>query len=113
MSEFNLRRQQAGKSLTLAKAREWIARFTQSNDNEVISNYFGENVILRILATNRCIGIRAYVATDENNTKQVLLVGVDEAGENLIPLALPLEEEEPIIAAPASNATFYGRTVPL
>lgn len=103
-----------GMPIPLNLARQWIMNFKQTTSNDETSHYFGENIILRILAANRCVGIRAYVGLDDNDQLQLVLVGVDEDGNNLLPSNdLFNAEEENIIAAPSPKAFAHHTFRPL
>ena len=52
---------------------------------ETEAHYWGVAIIRRLLDEDRDVGIRAYHAIDDNGEKQLLLVGVDEDGNNLLP----------------------------
>jgi len=67
--------------ITLEEACEWTANFRAAHPNAVKGNYFGGKAISNILAQEGCVGIRIYYAMDENNTMQLIVVGVD-ADEN-------------------------------
>lgn len=96
-----------GMPIPLNIARQWVLKFKQATPCDEACYYFGENIILRILAANNCVGIRAYAGLDDKDQWQLLLVGVDENGNNLIPLeGMFSSDEEYIIAAP--NPTTYA-----
>jgi hypothetical protein len=78
-----------GDPIDLATAQEWAANYrsVSSNPDEILSHYFGFEIIQDILKQSSCVGIRIYYAIDETGEKKLILVGVDAAGENLLPVA--------------------------
>jgi hypothetical protein len=74
-----------GDPLDLTTAKEWTANYRINHPGETESHFFGNEIIQQILNEAGCIGIRIYYATDEAGNKKLLLVGVDEMGNNLLP----------------------------
>lgn len=73
-----------GEFISLADARDWTANYRTDNPGETKGHFFGKNKIIEILNQSGCKGIRAYYATDENDAKQLIFVGVDASGEDLL-----------------------------
>jgi hypothetical protein len=66
----------------LATAAQWTARFRNSiTPGTTIAHFFGCEIIKLILSQEGCKGIRVYYALDENNNRQLIMVGAD-ANEN-------------------------------
>lgn len=91
-----------GGPIPLATAKEWTANYRATiKPGETEAHYFGSDIIQRLLNEAGSIGIRVYYAIDDQGKKQLLLVGVDEDGNNLLPregaAAKSAEVEEPII----------------
>ena len=75
-----------GGPISLETAKKWTANYRATiKPGETEAHYFGGGIIRRLLDENRSVGIRAYYAIDDNGKKQLLLVGVDEDGNNLLP----------------------------
>lgn len=49
----------------------------------VIGGFFGRDAIQSILSQSGCVGIRAYYAYDEGNSPTLVLVGVNESGDDM------------------------------
>lgn len=77
-----------GDPLDIATAQKWAANFrsTSQKPDEILSHYFGFEIIQSILSQSSCVGIRIYYAIDEAGEKKLILVGVDATGENLLPV---------------------------
>jgi hypothetical protein len=65
----------------LETAAQWTARFRDSISGGPIAHFFGKSIINSILSQEGCMGIRVYYALDENNVRQLIIVGAD-ANEN-------------------------------
>jgi hypothetical protein len=76
-----------GDALDLTTAKRWAANFrgTAKNPDEILSHYFGHEIIQQILGKSGCVGMRIYYALDDNGEKKLLLVGVDANGKDLLP----------------------------
>ena len=72
--------------ISLETAKKWTANYRATiKPGETEAHYWGAAIIRQLLDENRSVGIRAYYAIDDNGKKQLLLVGVDEDGNNLLP----------------------------
>lgn len=77
-----------GGPISLETAKKWTANYRATiKPGETEAHYFGHESIRRVLDESRSVGIRAYYAIDDNGKKQLLLVGVDEDGNDLLPQA--------------------------
>lgn len=75
-----------GGPISLETAKKWTANYRATiKPGETEAHYWGAAIIRQLLDENRSVGIRAYYAIDDNGKKQLLLVGVDEDGNNLLP----------------------------
>jgi hypothetical protein len=75
-----------GDPIDLATAKAWAANYREKNPGDTKGHFFGFEIIQQILSEAGCVGIRMYYGIDENGKKQIMLVGVDSDGENLVPL---------------------------
>lgn len=74
----------AQNTISLQKAQEWAAKW-RSNPNNTIKAFLIPNVdITQLLAEKGVQDVRAYVGIDENDEQKLMLVGVDENGNDLI-----------------------------
>jgi hypothetical protein len=76
--------------IALETAKTWTANYRQKNPGQREGHFFGHEIIEQILAEKGAVGIRIYYALDEKGEKQLLLVGTDKNGENLLPSSLKL-----------------------
>ena len=74
-----------GAPIDLATARQWVANYKTQNPGQVVAHYFGKDIIQHILLENDCSGIRIYYALDDKGARQLLVVGVNTKGDNLLP----------------------------
>jgi hypothetical protein len=76
-----------GDPIDLTLAKKWTANYknTIEKPDQRVSHYFGFEIIQEILSQESCIGIRMYYALDDNGDRQLLLVGVDSTGEDILP----------------------------
>lgn len=76
-----------GGPIPLATARQWTANYRATiKPGETQAHYFGGDTIRKVLnESDRVVGLRIYYAIDDKGQKQLLLVGVDALGNNLLP----------------------------
>jgi hypothetical protein len=72
-----------GTSMSENVVKKWIQ--THADHHEVRAHFFGREIIQKILNQEGCKGIRIYHAIDDKSKKQLILVGVDEKGNNMWP----------------------------
>jgi len=76
--------QNTGEVITLAEATGFTHSFQEENPNVIKSFFVGTNKLNLILEQKDCIGIRIYNGYDvDQNTINLVLVGVDEKGEDM------------------------------
>jgi hypothetical protein len=76
-----------GAPIELKTAKEWAANYRASlkDPNDTVAHFFGFEIIEKILAEPGCIGIRIYYGINDKGEKQLMLIGADKAGDNLLP----------------------------
>jgi len=77
-----------GKSIDLALAKKLVKNYKEKIKDplkECRANYFGKDLILKILSQDGCMGIRMYYGVDDSGKKQLILVGTDAKENNMIP----------------------------
>jgi hypothetical protein len=74
-----------GKPIPLADARKWSEAYQEKNPGSTKAHFFGRDIIEKILSEDGCMGVRIYYAIDDSGSKQLLLVGADAEGNNLLP----------------------------
>jgi len=63
-------------SISLNDATRLTATYRETNGEEFLGGYFGQEAIKSILNQNGCVGIRIYNAIDDNDRPTFVLVGV-------------------------------------
>ena len=68
-----------GAFITLEEGAAMTANYRNTiQQGEVIGQFIGRDLIQDILAQTDCVGIRFYYAIDENGSKNLVCVGVDQ-----------------------------------
>ena len=79
----------AGRRMKPKDAARWTKRYRdtpqQSGDQLTRANYFGKDFLLGLLDEPECAGLRIYQAIDDQGIGRVVLVGVDDKGQDLVP----------------------------
>lgn len=74
-----------GSIITEEQARELITAFGIKYKDEVNSSFIGSNNVHHILKQEGCVGLRIYNGyNDENEKMNLVLVGVDESGKEML-----------------------------
>jgi hypothetical protein len=74
-----------GDPIPLETASDWIANFGKQNPEGTIAHFFGFEIIKQILEEEGAVGIRMYYAIDDKGSRQIILVGVNAQGDDLLP----------------------------
>jgi hypothetical protein len=70
--------------ITLAEASAMTSNYRSITPlSQPIAHFFGKGAIEKILTQNDCIGIRIYYGLDVDQKKQLIIVGVDESGDDI------------------------------
>ncbi|MEN9948539.1 MAG: hypothetical protein RL106_1362 [Bacteroidota bacterium] len=73
-----------GEVITLQEASEMTKRFRESTWNTgTIALAAGGDLVSQILSQTGCKGVRMYFALDADNQIQLVMVGVDENGDDM------------------------------
>lgn len=74
-----------GSTITLDEAKNYTHTFQENNREAIKSFFVGSKKLQQILSQDGCIGVRIYNGNDTQNNHQsnLVLVGVDENGEDL------------------------------
>lgn len=74
-----------GTIITLAEGSEMTANYRATiNVGDTIALALGKNLVNAILNQSTCVGIRMYFGLDDSGNKQIVLVGVDLNGDDII-----------------------------
>jgi len=74
-----------GDPITLDVASSWFVNYNTKNVQSATSHFFGSSVLKKILAVSGSMGIRIYYSIDDAGNKQLLLIGADSQGNDLLP----------------------------
>ena len=70
--------------IPLSEAAQWTANYRNANPGQTKGHYFGGTAINSVLTQSGCVGLRMYYATTNENIKQLVIVGVDASGNDLV-----------------------------
>ncbi len=95
-----------GGVIELETAAQWTKHYREQHPDETISQFFGKEILERILAQENCIGLRFYYALDKpRGHKHLVVTGVIGNGGDQIPAhEKPCGETEPDAATAATAA---------
>jgi hypothetical protein len=71
-------------SVTFEKARHLINNFRLKYPSGIVGHFFGYEIIKQILSQSNCVGIRCYPALDDKGVQQLVLIGVNNNGVNIL-----------------------------
>ncbi len=74
-----------GVLVSAEASRQWMTNYTSKNPSSLRAHFFGFEILNQILNQEGCIGIRMCYALNNSGVQQVLLVGVNSNGENILP----------------------------
>ena len=75
---------EVGEDIGYEKGAKMIKTYYDQNQDDVLAHFMGRNLIEAILAQPGVVGIRMFHALNEIGLKQLVLVGVDANGSNVI-----------------------------
>ena len=58
------------------------------SSNDVITQYFGKDIVEKIMKQPGCVGVRMYYAKHANGKSGFVIVGVDKYGKDMVPTVL-------------------------
>lgn len=80
-----------GGPIALATAKRWTVRYRkneeQSNPGVTVTqaHFFGKEKILEVLNQEECVGIRIYYGINEDDKREVIVVGAKSDQNNILP----------------------------
>ncbi len=75
---------EVGEDIGYELGAKMIQRWHRENPDDVLASFTGRNIIESILAQPGCTGIRMFNAINDLGIKQLVLVGVDKDGNNIL-----------------------------
>jgi len=88
---------QEGDPIDYALAGKWVNNFQDKHVEGTMAHFFGYEIINQILEQESVVGIRMYYALDDSGERQIILVGVNESGENIVPGANGRSKDEGVV----------------
>src|SRR5215210_1896255 len=73
-----------GSDIGYDKGAKMIKNYYDQNQDDVLAHFMGRNIIEAILAQPGVVGIRMFYAINELGLRQLILVGVDAKGKNIL-----------------------------
>jgi hypothetical protein len=109
---------ETGADIGYEKGAKMIKSYYDQNPDDVLAHFMGRNMIEAILAQPGVIGIRMFHAINEVGMRQLVLVGVDAKGNNVLNFTTIGENGEMIkkkgiVADKLRNCPPYCGTDPL
>jgi len=93
-----------GGPIKLDEAASWTKNYREKHPGETISQFFGREILERILAQEDCLGIRFYYALDHQGKKHLVITGVVSDGNDQINED---QQDEASAAAPAAGTPAH------
>lgn len=75
---------EVGEDIGYEKGAKMIKTYYDQNPDDIMAHFVGRNMIEAILAQPGAVGIRMFHALNELGLKQMVLVAVDEKGNNIL-----------------------------
>lgn len=73
-----------GEAIGLVQAAAMTAKYRKEVSSDTAkSHFFGSQILQKLLDQEGCVGIRMYHALDDDMKKQLVLIGVDEKGNDM------------------------------
>jgi hypothetical protein len=73
-----------GKDIGYEKASKMVKRHIDANPDDVMAQFMGREIIEKILAQPNVIGIRSFHGLNNLGINQLVMVGVDADGNNVL-----------------------------
>jgi hypothetical protein len=85
-----------GSDIGYDKGAKMIKNYYDQNQDDVVAHFMGRNIIERILNQPGVVGLRMFYAYNELGLRQLVLVGVDCNGDNVLNFATISDDGEVI-----------------
>jgi hypothetical protein len=97
-----------GSPIELELAARWTRNYRENHPDETISQFFGKEILEKILAQKNCLGIRFYYAFDQpkGGKKHLIIAGVMSDGSDQI--HAEAFEAKAAAPAPGSKSAMAG-----
>ena len=71
-------------TITLAQAQQWAKNWRDNPNPSVIALLIPEVDLTQVIAEKETVNVRTYLGIDDENNCKLMIVGVDESGNDLI-----------------------------
>ena len=75
---------EVGEDIGYEKGAKMIKSYFDQNPDDILAHFMGRNMIEAILAQPGVVGMRMFYALNEVGLKQLVMVGVDAKGNNVL-----------------------------
>ncbi len=75
-----------GEQITLQEAAQLTANYRTAHPNEIRGHFMGKSILKTLLDQEGCMGIRTYHGINTDGSKEIVLVGVDANGNDMLDL---------------------------
>jgi hypothetical protein len=73
-----------GAAIEVKQAAEWTKNYRDKSPGQPISQFFGKEILEKILSQEGCLGIRFYYALDHDGKKHLIITGAMSDGSDQI-----------------------------
>jgi hypothetical protein len=95
-----------GSAIDLELAASWTKNYRDKHPGEAISQFFGKEILEKILSQEHCLGIRFYYALDREGKKHLIIAGAMSDGTDQI----HAKAKAPAEAAPGGAPRLMAAT---
>jgi hypothetical protein len=88
-----------GDAITLATGADLTARFRGNYSTQPKARFFGKDILGQILAQTGCKGIRMYYGQNSTGVFELVLVGADASGNDMLNLIADISTPCPSVCS--------------
>jgi hypothetical protein len=92
-----------GDAITLAAASDLTERFRGNYSSQPKARFFGKDIINQILAQTGCKGIRMYHGVNSSGLLEIVLVGADANGNDMLNLIADISTPCPSVCSTTND----------
>jgi hypothetical protein len=98
---------EVGKQIGYEEGAKMVKRNFDQSPDDAMAHFMGRNIIEGILAQPGCVGIRTFHGLNELGIRQIVLVGVDSKGQNILEYKVEDQKHKGIVAEGAKVCPPY------
>lgn len=65
-------------------AANWTKNHREKHPGEIVSHFFGKEILHKLLAQEGCMGLRFYHAHDHTDKRHLVIVGANSEGKDML-----------------------------